>query len=212
MHLNTQDMKELKALQDNTAEVLRRLDKFPLMQEFVFIGGSALALHFKHRLSEDLDFFTVNEFDKEKLLRDLQAEFENIKIIVNTKNQIDLILNEVKVTFCKQDNELLKKKTLLLDNIYIGDLDLIVSLKILTLFLRAKYRDYYDLYFFAKQYGTAALIELGEDNIPGFSQKLFENSLIYIDDIEDENINYLQPVENITITEIQQYFVRQLKK
>lgn len=46
-------MKKLESLQSNTKELLIQLSNLQMMQSFVFVGGSALAVYLNHRLSED---------------------------------------------------------------------------------------------------------------------------------------------------------------
>jgi hypothetical protein len=54
-----QDLKNLNYLLPKTQEVLKTLIKDKYLSNFVLVGGSALAMHFKHRKSEDLDFFYI---------------------------------------------------------------------------------------------------------------------------------------------------------
>jgi hypothetical protein len=81
-----------------------------------------------------------------------------------------------------------------------------------VLFLRAKYRDYYDMYFLAKNFGIKKIYELAKDVIEGINFKLFAAALVYVDDIEDKNIDYLEPECKISLKEIKEYFEEELKK
>jgi len=204
-------MRELKALSSNTAKVLKKLSKLNELNSFVLVGGSGLALFLNHRFSEDLDFFTCEEFEHKEIIDAINSICSDVRIILSTKNQLDLIIENVKVTFCFQKNELLKNRQNLLNNIYLAKLDTIITLKMLTLFLRAKFRDYYDIYTISLKFGLKYLLDLGLKNIPNFSEKLFQNSLTFIDDIEEDNINSLQPVFKVNIFEIRDYFVEMIK-
>jgi hypothetical protein len=44
-----------------TARLFTELEKEPLLQDFILIGGTALALHLGHRKSEDLDYITLRK-------------------------------------------------------------------------------------------------------------------------------------------------------
>jgi len=81
-----------------------------------------------------------------------------------------------------------------------------------VMFLRAKYRDYYDMYFLAKKFGIKKIYELVKDVIEGINFKLFAAALVYVNDIEDENIDYLEPECKISLKEIKEYFEEELKK
>lgn len=46
----------------STLELLRKLMEDPGLQDFVLVGGTSLALQIGHRVSVDLDLFSVNSF------------------------------------------------------------------------------------------------------------------------------------------------------
>ncbi|MEF3192501.1 MAG: hypothetical protein K6347_08185, partial [Campylobacterales bacterium] len=79
--------------------------------------------------------------------------------------------------------------------------------KVNALFLRAKYRDYYDLYFLAKEaMSLKEIFRCGEEVVEGLTYKLFVAALLYIDDIEDDNIDHLEPKEKISKKEMRDFF------
>ena len=73
-----------------TKEVLIELSHSEYMLDYTFVGGSALSCYLKHRLSEDLDFFTWNDTaDIENLLPILNND--HLKIINRSAQQTDLL-------------------------------------------------------------------------------------------------------------------------
>ena len=69
-------MKKLDALAQKTKNVLIILSKLEELKQFTFVGGSALSVYLKHRMSEDLDFFSwENELRNEALLREIKDTF-----------------------------------------------------------------------------------------------------------------------------------------
>jgi len=57
------EIKNCDYLLDKTGKVLHRLvETAPFLSNYAFVGGSAVALHLRHRLSEDLDFFGSSSF------------------------------------------------------------------------------------------------------------------------------------------------------
>ncbi|SFV60705.1 hypothetical protein MNB_SV-6-1880 [hydrothermal vent metagenome] len=81
------------------------------------------------------------------------------------------------------------------------------------MFLRAKYRDYYDLYFLVKEgMSLKEIFEHSTNIVEGINFKLFAIALLYIDDIEDDNIEYLEPVERISKEKIRDFFQAKLNK
>jgi len=52
----------LEAVSDNLVQLLHRLMAAEPLQQFYLVGGTALALHYGHRKSIDLDLFTHTPF------------------------------------------------------------------------------------------------------------------------------------------------------
>ena len=204
------DLKNLNCLLPNTKILLLKMIKnSSFLSKYVLVGGSALALHICHRKSEDLDFFTYsNDFDKIEILSFLQ-KFKSKEIINQTDEQIDLLLDGVKVTFFNAKWSFLKPKKINMFNL--ATIEQIAAMKVNVLFLRAKYRDYYDMYFLVKKFGIKKIYELSKDYLDGINFKLFATALIYIDDIEDENIAHLNPTYKLTLKQIRDFFEKELK-
>ncbi len=200
----------LESLLPNTKKVLDRLVNIDYLQNFVLVGGSALSLYLNHRQSEDLDFFTYEDsFSKEKIFKIIQ-DFGQKEIINISEEQIDVLINKVKVTFFNSKWEFLKPQKI--NNFNVAPIGIIAGMKTHTLFLRAKYRDYYDLYFLIKVLGIKEVFERSKLVMDGINFKLFSMALLYIDDIEDESIQYLEPIENISLKEIRGFFEVELKE
>ncbi len=207
-----QEVKNLDCLLIDTQSVLLSLiDKAPFLKKFVLVGGSALALHLCHRKSEDLDFFTYdNSFNIEEIFTYLR-EIKQKEIINQTNEQLDVILEGVKVTFFNAKWSFLQPKKITEFNL--SSIEAIAAMKVNTLFLRAKYRDYYDLYFLAKtQFSLKEIFECSKDIVQGIDFKLFAIALIYIDDIDDDNILHLEPKINISKENIGLFFQERLEQ
>lgn len=205
------DLKNLNCLLPKTKELLLKMvQSCSFLQKYVLVGGSALTLHICHRKSEDLDFFTYDDsFDKKEILEFIQS-FETKEIINQTDEQIDLLLNGVKVTFFNARWSFLKPQKI--EKFNLATISMIASMKVNVLFLRAKYRDYYDIYFLVKQcMGLKEIFKVSEHVVEGVTFKLFAVALMYIDDIEDDDISYLQPIEKISKEEIRDFFQKRLK-
>ena len=207
-------MKNLTALLPKTQNVLLQLATLPMMQNFTFVGGSALAIYENHRLSEDLDFFTWHKtLDNELIRQELQdLNFNSVIYTDFSTKQINMVIDNVKVTFFANGWNSLQRKQPLHENIYIAELALLAAMKINTLFLRAKFRDYYDLYVLNKNhFSINELYLLSSAEMKGLHKTLFQKALVFVEDIEDENINHLQPLYKISKQQIATHFEKQLK-
>ena len=207
-----QDLKNLKCLLPRAKSLLLEMvESCPFLDNYVLVGGSALTLRLCHRKSEDLDFFTYEDsFDLKEIFEYIKR-FKKKEIINQTNEQIDLLLDGVKVTFFNAKWGFLRPSKH--DKFHLAILEQIAAMKVNALFLRAKYRDYYDLYFLVKKkLGLRDIFKASEYIVEGVTYKLFVTALLYIDDIEDNNIDYLEPKEKITKEKIRDFFEKKLSE
>ena len=204
------DLKNLDCLFPKTKSLLiEMIDSCTFLDKYVLVGGSALTLHLCHRKSEDLDFFTyADNFDKEEIF-DFIKRFKDKEILNQTDEQIDLLLNGVKVTFFNAQRSFFKPETCSRFNI--ATLKQAAAMKVNALFLRAKFRDYYDVYFLIKDVmNLREMFQYSKNIVDGITYKLFVTALLYIDDIEDDDISHLQPKEKIGKEKIRDFFEKRL--
>ena len=217
------DKKLLENLLPATKEVFTKLSEANLdfLENFVLVGGSALALRLEHRQSEDLDFFTHKDwFDKSRILS-ISNLFTDYKILLNSKEQIDLLCNKVKLSFMNASSNpawrflspAADSKENKIEGINIATIDQLSAMKVHVLFLRSLFRDYYDNYVLSKYHiGLERIYNNAGKFIPGLSFRLFSTALTYTAGIKDENIDYLKPKYKVTKSEIQAYFEKEIKE
>ena len=140
--------------------------------DFRLAGGTALAYHINHRLSEDLDFFINGKLPKSNIdifIEDCISMYgkENITPISPSQNilyefeianedieeyQQDWNINGVKVTFCDSSSNIgsgdifSQDKFVLYGKVKIMSVESIFKMKSLMFYKRVKVRDYFDLY------------------------------------------------------------------
>lgn len=83
-----------------------RLDILPFLEPFrtrgfYLAGGTALALIFGHRESEDFDFFVSSDFDTEELFSFCQSHFsdKHIEKILESENTLWITVDSIKISF-----------------------------------------------------------------------------------------------------------------
>ncbi|MCK5808743.1 nucleotidyl transferase AbiEii/AbiGii toxin family protein [bacterium] len=207
-------MKGLNNLAKETEIVFEKLSHIKEMSDFVFVGGSALAIYLNHRVSEDIDLFTWKKvLDKETLLKRIKDVFsEDFSIENITKEQLDLKIQNVKVTFFANGWDELENYVPFVNNINIAPIKLLTGMKLNTLFLRAKFRDYYDLFVINKEvYSLTEMYDIIKHYMPEINEKLFQMSLLYTKDVEEDKIQHLNPKYDISIEEISEHFRKKIQ-
>jgi predicted nucleotidyltransferase component of viral defense system len=138
--------------------VLDIFSKSNLSKKFYFTGGTALAFFYlKHRRSDDLDFFTEENFglkDIEDFINELKRKLSLRSINVKKLNgRFEMIIQNkdfCRIDFNKYEYKALKKKNKF-KNILIDSLEDISANKVLSLFDRDEPKDVFDIYFLIKK-------------------------------------------------------------
>lgn len=133
-----------EGLAKSTAAIFVKLAKLKQIGQFYLAGGTACALHYGHRYSHDLDFFTEKTFDHLKLADDI-AKLG--KFQVDTLEEETLLghLDDVKVSFFRYRYPLIAK-TKRYTGVFIADVPDLAAMKIEAIGSRGKKRDFIDLY------------------------------------------------------------------
>ncbi len=142
-------------LSSQTLELLNTLES--KLSDFYLAGGTALAMYYEHRVSHDLDFFSVESFRPEVLLEYLkrQALFvEKVRIHTGT---LEAEIHGVRVSFFEYYYPLIgpfnKYRSLAVASI----ID-IAAMKLGAVAARAEKKDYFDLAEIIKRETSEAVL------------------------------------------------------
>lgn len=143
------------SMPSKTETLYNSLKNIKNIKEWTLVGGTALAIHIKHRTSEDLDFFINRNKINSSLKRKIDEMLSSLESLgysaielynEDEESQLDYEISGVKVTFCITSSMDLKKDTILDGNIEIASLNSIAAMKMYTLLkYRIKSRDFYDI-------------------------------------------------------------------
>lgn len=180
-------------------EILNRdqLHLLPLISsfknEYYLVDGTAIALYIGHRRSIDFDLFKYKSVNHKKNLTKLDDHGVSYHITRRVADQMNLIINNVKVTFFQYPFEIKAIKPF---DSYISLPTLLDlgAMKAYALGRWSKWKDYVDLYFILKEFCSIRELSSRARDLFGelFSEKLFRSQLSYFDDIDfTEGIEYI---------------------
>jgi len=176
--------------------------------DFGLVGGTAIALHLGHRRSIDFDLFSLKEFDNQKIRRKI-VKFSKInQIIRDETDQFTLLIKDVRLTFLYYSYPIIFSNNF--ENIIkFSDLPTLAAMKAFALGRRAKWKDYVDLYFVARQYDGIRKICKKAQEIFGseFNEKLFRSQLAYFEDINYSEAITFMPGFEISDEKIKQALI-----
>jgi len=162
------------------------LGQLDFLKSFYLAGGTALALQLGHRQSIDLDFFSDQKFDNEKIKRAL-APLGKLKIIAEEKDTLHVAVNNVLISFLYYPYPLLNKK-ILVDKIFLTPWQDIAAMKLSAIASRGSKKDFIDLYFILQKISLTELFSIFAKKYKGldYSTGHLLKSLVYFPDADKE--------------------------
>ncbi|MBI2268041.1 MAG: nucleotidyl transferase AbiEii/AbiGii toxin family protein [Candidatus Blackburnbacteria bacterium] len=173
-----------KAILPNTLRALKLVSKIDIIKKSYLAGGTALALHLGHRISEDLDFFTQQELDEKVLLSELKRLPNFIEEGMAWRTVWGKI-DKVKFSIFYYQYPLIKKTTSF-ENIQILDKEDIAAMKIHAIEDRGTKRDFFDLYCLSKEFSLDEMLKFYDKKYSKLSDNIYYiiRSLSYFTDAE----------------------------
>jgi predicted nucleotidyltransferase component of viral defense system len=152
-----------ESLTPATQDMFRLLGKTKLTEHFYLAGGTGLALHFGHRFSADLDFFSIHVNavvpDDRSTLRSVLDD-PTLEITYNKDSTFVAVWRGVGISFFRLNLYPLAQPTLLIDNIRLASVEEIGAMKLAAIINCGTRKDMVDLYFILQQVSLDALFQV----------------------------------------------------
>jgi hypothetical protein len=178
-------------------EALKKMQSDSLFNDFYLVGGTALSLQIGHRVSEDIDLFTKNKFDKEAIFDYAKKNLSSDYKIINNSNIIFQLLSEkkkLKLDFVNFQYDLLDP-LIEEEGIRMIDKNDISAMKISAAGTRgSEAKDYVDIYCLLKYVPFEKMVENFRIKFQSNDVLHYLRSVMYFDDVEEEtwkSINFL---------------------
>ncbi len=199
-----------KGLSPNTASSLALLNQTPGIKKFYLAGGSALALHFGHRYSFDLDFFSSATFNSKKIRDEIQnlGDFSLDQI---AKDTLLGKLNQTKISFFSYRYPLLFPVKNF-SGIRIASILDIACMKLDAISARGTKRDFIDLFFICQKQKLSKIFKLFEKKYQkaDYNLAFTQKSLVYFIDAEKDEMPKM--IKKISWEEVKIFFEKEIKK
>ena len=183
----------LETLPMQSQKVFAKLKSLIKTQRFVLAGGTGLALQLGHRISEDLDFFTDQNFSTDDLFQKIKAKKLSPMVLQEEKGTLTITADEVKISFLKYSYPF-KEKMVHMDGMPIAGIIDVASMKMIAISQRGAKRDFVDLYVVMQ---TVPFWKIAENMIERFGKDRINavhigKSLVYFNDADiDPDPRYL---------------------
>ncbi len=186
-------------LPKGTTTVLEKMAPLIRQWGFYLAGGSGLALQLGHRISEDLDLFSIKPFNSTKLYFTLQTKAAAFEEILTEENTLILIMDKVRLSFFYYPVPLLFEP-LSFEGIEVADWRDIIAEKIKTVAQRGSRKDFYDLFesVYSKHFTIKEAVAVFKKRFKNTGINLYHvlKSLTYFEeaDVEPEPVYIKEPI------------------
>ncbi len=197
-------------IEPNTLELLKKLQQTDELKNFYLAGGTSLALQIGHRLSIDLDLFSLTVFDTNNLLEFLEQNY-NFRSDYIAKNTLKGSIKDVKIDFITH------KYPLVNPIVEIEGVKLYTEEDIAAMKLNAisgngtRSKDFVDLYFLLKKYSVEQLLQFYKTKYQTRNILHVIKSMVYFDDISLQDWPELILEKNLNSQKIKKNIEKMLK-
>jgi len=181
-----------KTVEPSTLGLIKELQSKIYMQNFMLVGGTALALQIGHRTSTDIDLFLNEPFDTEIIRNELELDFRcDIKSVY--RFALFLFVNDVKVDIVYQKSKMLNPP-IIFDSVKMASLEDLCAMKLMAITNRGKLRDFVDVYMLLQKFELKAMLEMWSEKYQNENYELVLRSLTYFEDAKMEgNLKWFFP-------------------
>ena len=177
-------MLQISTLESSALELLKKLQKLPLLGDARLVGGTALALQIGHRKSIDLDFFGELNFEIQELIDEIK-EFAELTILSESKNIHIYSVDGIKVDFVNYKYPWLDD-AVVEDGITLASIRDIAAMKISAIIGRGTKKDFIDVAFLLQRFSLEEILDFYSMKYKDGSVFMVLKSLTYFDDAEDD--------------------------
>ena len=176
-----------KVLPSEAWSVVKTLEKGGMLGQWILAGGTALALQLGHRISIDLDFFTVESFDPQSLRTELTG-LGALEVQAMAPDTLHVRLDGVRLSWLRSEDPF-RYEPVEYRGLRLAEVRDIAAMKIVAVAGRGSKKDFVDLHAYLEAGATFSdLMRSVRERYSDteFNEMHLLRSLVYFDDAEDE--------------------------
>lgn len=160
----------LQTVNEDLLQVARKLCELPELEEFRIVGGTAVALHFGHRISVDIDFFTGEKVNKKQTAALLMDKFPGSEAYI-MQYGVRSEIQGIKVELFDDWSTKFHHDAVVEYGLRLASPMDLAALKLDAIIERREKKDYVDLYVLFKSLGSDTILEKFRMYNPHVSEK-----------------------------------------
>jgi len=198
----------------NQKRILKKID-FLRTEGFYLAGGTALALHFGHRTSKDLDFYTPQSFKNSEIVGQFNKLFKGeITEVRRAPDTLWLKVKSTDLSFFRYPYKLIQSVVPYL-GVDLASVEDVAAMKMEAVIGRGKKRDFVDIYYLIRKYGLKKFLKFFKQKYPeSFNEPNCLHALMYFKDVEapQKDRKRIYIYESIEWKSMKEYIEKEVKK
>jgi predicted nucleotidyltransferase component of viral defense system len=178
-------MLQYQTVERTTLDLLKKIQQSKVFASHRLVGGTSLALQFGHRLSIDLDFFSVDLLDHEEILAGIR-EIGHVEIVSKSKFINCFFINDVKVDFVSLPYKWIDEE-INEGSIRLASIKDIAAMKLSAITNRGSKKDFIDLALLLDKVGLKKMMNYFHQKYPDGMDMLVLRSLVYFEDADNQS-------------------------
>ena len=172
----------LETVESSTLELLKKLQRLPVLEQTRLVGGTALALQLGHRKSIDLDFFGTVDCEAE-YLRESIAGIASLTTLKESPHIHIYIVDGIKVDIVNYKYPWLDD-VVLEQGLRLASVSDIAAMKITAIIGRGTKKDFIDIAFLLHHFSLEEILHFYAAKYTDSYVFMAMKSLAYFDDAE----------------------------
>lgn len=178
-------MLHLQTILPDTLELLKTFSARPEMEGLRLVGGTALALHYGHRQSVDLDFFGKLSVSQDEIL-DMVSNIGDYVVNNHNASILQMTVNGIKVDIVDYSRYEWIAPPVIEEGIVLASPPDIAAMKVNAIEGRGSRKDFVDIYVLLQKYSIKEILSFYSQKYPNYSIFRALLSLAYFDDAEGQ--------------------------
>ncbi|MBI2967286.1 MAG: nucleotidyl transferase AbiEii/AbiGii toxin family protein [Bacteroidetes bacterium] len=146
-------------------KLVREIQAIKGFENFRLVGGSALALQLKHRVSVDVALFSEKTIDKSRLFAILPENFKDLSGLIDRGIGVVCNIKNIKVDFFYDGGKFIRPPVEK-QGIIMASLEDVTAMKLNAITNRAAQKDFYDIAVLTEKFSVREMIRFYMEKYP----------------------------------------------
>jgi hypothetical protein len=196
-------------------ETLLRFQNEPYFKNFHLVGGTAFSLQIGHRISEDIDLFTKEVLNKEKIFKFAKTVHKSVEVLNNgdTIYQLFFTHKKLKIDFVRYPYDLLDPIITTDEGLHMIGINDIAAMKMSAAGTRGyEAKDFVDLFYLLKYMPIDTIIENFKKKYETENPLHYIRSMAYFDEVTKDSWNTVKMIsEPLSVQKVKNTLIKNVR-